>query len=136
MCYTYITFIGHSKGGEEAIANAVSTNSNAIVFDPATANLSKYNLDVNNYTGNVTSYVVEGEILDSLSIILGKNIGNEIVLKSPYNHDAPTLQWDPILLGAQEPAAQIGQFLGSLIANSINSNLEKHDINLIIQLLQ
>ena len=38
--------------------------------------------------------------------------------------------------GAQEPAAQVGQFLGGIVADFINSNLEKHDIDLIIKLLE
>ncbi|WP_080440633.1 hypothetical protein [Enterococcus faecium] len=37
--------IGHSKGGAEA-ANSVAINTNAIIFNPATVNLSAYELDL------------------------------------------------------------------------------------------
>ena len=131
-----ITFVGHSKGGAEAVANAVATNKNAIVFNPATAYLQSYDLPVDDYDGKITSYVVEGEILDTLSHLLGKNIGEEISLTSPYNHDAPNAQGNPAITGALDPWAQAGQYLGSLIANLINSNIEKHDISLIIKILE
>ncbi len=61
-----ITFIGHSKGGAEALAAAVATGKNAIVFNPAKPNLRDYNLSAGNYKGNATSYVVRGEILNNL----------------------------------------------------------------------
>lgn len=47
-----ITMIGHSKGGAEA-ANSVAINTNAIIFNPATVNLSAYELDSNTYTANM-----------------------------------------------------------------------------------
>ena len=59
-----IIFIGHSKGGAEAAANAVATNCNAIIFNPARANYKAYGLDREGYTGNITAFVVEGEPLD------------------------------------------------------------------------
>ena len=62
-----ITFVGHSKGGGEAMANAVATNRNAITFNPAKANLAIYSETKNarkSYTGTMTHYVVEGEILN------------------------------------------------------------------------
>ena len=62
-----ITFVGHSKGGGEAMANAVATNRNAITFNPAKANLAVYTETKNarkSYTGTMTHYVVEGEILN------------------------------------------------------------------------
>lgn len=58
-----ITFIGHSKGGAEAAAAAVATNRDAILFNPADANLKDYGLDGSNYTGNMVQYVVESEVL-------------------------------------------------------------------------
>ena len=61
-----ITFVGHSKGGAEALAAAVATGKNAIVFNPAKPNLKDYNLSACNYNGNATSYVVRGEILNNL----------------------------------------------------------------------
>jgi hypothetical protein len=59
-----ITFVGHSKGGAEAAANAIVTNKNAILFNPMIPNLVGCGIDSSAYTGEMTSYVVEGEILN------------------------------------------------------------------------
>ncbi len=61
-----ITFVGHSKGGAEAAANAFVTNKNAILFNPATLFPDAYNLDTSNYDADMTAYVVKGEILDDI----------------------------------------------------------------------
>ena len=61
-----ITFIGHSKGGAEALAAAVATGKNAIVFNPAIPNFAAYNLSADNYSGNAVSYIVKGEALNQL----------------------------------------------------------------------
>ena len=61
-----VTFVGHSKGGAEAVANAVATDMDAIVFNPATTSLTAYGLDANDYSGNIKVYVVEGEILNTI----------------------------------------------------------------------
>jgi len=63
---SHITFIGHSKGGAEAAANAVATNKDAILFNPATVNLSAYKLNGKNYSSNMTAYIVKGEILNNI----------------------------------------------------------------------
>nr|QGT51282.1 hypothetical protein Firmicute1046_3580 [uncultured Firmicutes bacterium] len=65
---TKITFVGHSKGGAEAAAAAVATNRDAVLFNPANTNLKDYDLDANNYTGNMVQYVVGNEILSSIGI--------------------------------------------------------------------
>ncbi len=128
-----ITFVGHSKGGAEAVANAVATNNDAIVFNPATAFLNKYDLPTEQYTGNVTSYVVQGEALDYLSGALGKNIGTEVPLyDTQNNYYAP--EWDPQLLGAQEPTAQLGQLIGNGV-NFVREKIGKHSMELVIELL-
>ena len=54
------------EGGAEAAANAVATNCNAIIFNPARANYEAYGLDRDGYTGNITAFVVEGEPLDAV----------------------------------------------------------------------
>lgn len=59
-----VTMVGHSKGGAEAIINAVATNKNAITFNPANPNLFQYGLSKEGYKGNVTNYVVVGDILN------------------------------------------------------------------------
>ena len=61
-----ITFVGHSKGGAEAILAAVATNKNAITFNSAKPNLDNYGLSTSTYTGNITSYVARGEILSAV----------------------------------------------------------------------
>ena len=63
-----ITFVGHSKGGGEALANAKATNRDAIVFNPSIPNYEFYGLGDEKYTAKATSYVVKGEILSSLYI--------------------------------------------------------------------
>ena len=62
----YITFVGHSKGGAEAAANAVATDKDAILINPATTNLSIYGLNAENYNANMKAYIVNGEILMEL----------------------------------------------------------------------
>ena len=121
-----MTFVGHSKGGAEAVANAVATNSNAIVFNPARAKFSEYDLSTENYKGSVTSYIVDGEILDTvsdgLSGILGENIGVEITLNASFNED--------VTLPQDGPGAQAGQALGKFILKCI-----KHSIGTVIDAL-
>ena len=77
----HITFIGHSKGGAEAAANAVATNKDAIVFNPATVNLSAYGLSSNTYSANMTTYVVEGEILNKVFGIISTPIDDYKTIK-------------------------------------------------------
>jgi len=87
--YSPLTFVGHSKGGAEASANAVATGKNAIVFNPAYANLSAYDLGNSNYTESLKSYVVKGDILDTVNsatrfIVSGKKIGTRHDLKQQH----------------------------------------------------
>ena len=77
---SHITFIGHSKGGAEAAANAVATNKNAILFNPATVNLSAYNLSSKNYSADMTVYIVEGEILNQIFGWMSEPIDNVVYL--------------------------------------------------------
>jgi RHS repeat-associated protein len=60
-----LTFVGHSKGGAEAAGNALATNRNAKIFNPAAINAKAYGLDSKNYTGNMTAFIVKGDILHS-----------------------------------------------------------------------
>lgn len=60
-----LTFVGHSKGGAEAAGNALATNRNAMLFNPAAINAKAYGLNSKNYTGSMTAYIVRGEILHS-----------------------------------------------------------------------
>lgn len=84
-----ITFIGHSKGGAEAAANAVATNRNAILFNPATVNLGAYGLNSSSYTGTMTAYIVKGEILNNIFGPISKPIGNAVYLPTQYPVNTP-----------------------------------------------
>ena len=84
-----ITFIGHSKGGAEAAANAVATNRNAILFNPAAAALKEYGLDANTYSADMTAYVVKGEPLNALNSLLGARVID--------NYETlPFYSWNPL----------------------------------------
>ena len=87
-----ITFVGHSKGGGEAMANAVATDRNAITFNPAKANLAVYSQTKNarkSYTGTMTHYVVEGEILNNK--FGNASIGTTVKLPTQVPIDSWTL---------------------------------------------
>lgn len=80
-----ITMVGHSKGGAEAIANAVANNKNCITFNTAIPYLGEYGLDQTYYSSwrTMDHYVVRGEILNYL---FGKpSIGKTIIL--PTQHE-------------------------------------------------
>ncbi len=83
-----ITFVGHSKGGAEAAANAVATNRDAILFNPATVNLRAYNIDKSEYNGKMTTYIVKGEILNRVFGAVSKPIDDVVYL--------PRQHWDSI----------------------------------------
>lgn len=84
----YTTFVGHSKGGAEAAANAIVTDRNAILFNPATLNPKAYDLDISEYTGETTAYIVKGEILDKVFGPISKPVGDRVYLPCQY--------WDSI----------------------------------------
>ena len=69
-----VTMVGHSKGGAEAIFNALLTDTNAITFNTATPNAGAY---FSNYRKTMTHYVVKGEALNEL-------LGTPIVGKVKY----------------------------------------------------
>ena len=79
-----ITMIGHSKGGAEAAANAVTTNMNAIIFNPASVNLNAYDLDASNYTGNMTAFIVRDEILNNIFGAISIPIDEVVYLDAQY----------------------------------------------------
>lgn len=79
-----IIFVGHSKGGAEAAANAVATGKKAILFNPATVNLGAYGLNSKDYDSDMTAYIVDGEILNNIFWIISEPIDKlEIVNKEP-----------------------------------------------------
>ena len=81
-----VTFVGHSKGGGEAITAAVYMDSNAITFNAANFDFHKY---VKGFgKGRIDNYYVEGEILESS--IGTAIIGNTHWLPTQY---APSFKW-------------------------------------------
>lgn len=82
--YNEITMVGHSKGGAEAAANAVATNKNSIIFNPATVNLEAYGLSSSNYSASMTSFIVQGEILNSAEGLFSNPIDKAVYL--PQQH--------------------------------------------------
>ncbi|EIW19148.1 DUF4280 domain-containing protein [Pelosinus fermentans] len=90
-----ITFVGHSKGGAEAAANAVETNKNAILFNPAAVNVDAYTPNGSNYSASMTAHIVDGEILHSAEGWFSKPIGSVEYLPAQY----PTNTWNPVTNG-------------------------------------
>ena len=81
-----VTFVGHSKGGGEAIAAADYMDCNAITFNAANFNFSKYVSGKGK--GSINNYYVEGEILEST--IGTASIGTTHWLPKQY---APGFNW-------------------------------------------
>ncbi|BDX40385.1 hypothetical protein Q3F63_06520 [Enterococcus faecium] len=79
--------IGHSKGGAEAAANAVATDTNAFLFNPATVNLSAYELNSSTYTADMIAYIVKGDALNNIFGGMSNPIGELIMLDR--QHDSP-----------------------------------------------
>lgn len=69
-----VTFVGHSKGGAEAIAAATKTGCDAVVFNPAWANLEDYGVSAEGYKGNIKAYIVKNEILHDVQKIVNGHV--------------------------------------------------------------
>jgi hypothetical protein len=80
-----VTMIGHSKGGAEAVANAVASNVNCIVFNPATTFLSSYGLSSKGYTANMLEVVVKGEALNIVEGWFSRPIDELVYLPAQYS---------------------------------------------------
>ncbi len=79
-----ITFVGHSKGGAEAASAAIATNKNAIIFNPATSNLSDYGLNASSYTADMTAYIVKGDIVNYFEGWFSNPVGKAVYLPQQY----------------------------------------------------
>ncbi|WP_197270656.1 hypothetical protein [Paenibacillus alvei] len=82
-----LTIQGHSKGGAEAAANAIVTNKNAILFNPAKLSTfvnTKVGLYYQVYTAKINAYVVNGEILNELFGAVDTPGGAVHYLRSQY----------------------------------------------------
>ncbi len=76
--------VGHSKVGAEAAANAVASNKNSIIFNPATVNLEAYGLSASNYSTSMTAFIVKGDILTDLERGFSKPIDKAVYLPQQY----------------------------------------------------
>ena len=83
-----VTFVGHSKGGAEAAANALRLNKNCIIFNPASVNANAYNLDITKYTASMTAFIVDGEILNMIFNAVSAPIDKRV--------DLIRYSWNPI----------------------------------------
>lgn len=117
-----ITFVGYSKGGAEAAANAVATNKNCILFNPATVNLSAYGLSEDNYHASMTAYIVEGEILSLTMGWMSKPIDNVVYLPSQYK--ANYGEWYEVWKNAKERI------------NSLDYPIQNHLMDAVIKALK
>ena len=115
-----VTFVGHSKGGAEAAANAVATNKNAILFNPATVNLQAYDLDSSTYSAEMTAYIVEGDILNLLFAPISSPIDNVIYLPQQYEFSYKMNIWSAY----------------NNIKNNIKNSIKNHDTPAIRQALK
>ncbi len=77
-----ITFVGHSKGGAEALANGIATNRNVMTFNAASANLSAYKLGdkFKTYTAKKTTYIVMGDVLNNIFGSISTPLGEVIYI--------------------------------------------------------
>ena len=112
-----ITFIGHSKGGAEAAANAVATNKDCIIFNPATVSLSAYGLSSDNYTSNMTAYIVKGEFLNNAFGFVSSPIDDVEYLREPL--------WRSMMISTS------GNWLLKLA-----DSFDKHSLETVIELLK
>jgi len=99
-----VTMVGHSKGGAEAIANAVATDTSAITFNTMSPNLRAYfkRFEICDYSEklaegivSMTHYVVRGDILN---VIFGEpSIGNMHYLPQQNENNPYVPFFDAIL---------------------------------------
>ncbi|KJB84891.1 hypothetical protein AZ66_28070, partial [Paenibacillus sp. E194] len=82
-----VTMVGHSKGGAEAAANAIVTNKNAILFNPAKLSINintKVGLHYQVYTAKINAYVVNGDILNEMFGKVATPGGEVYYLRNQY----------------------------------------------------
>lgn len=118
-----ITFIGHSKGGAEAAANAVATNKNCILFNPAGVYLSGYGLSEKNYHAAMTAYIVKGEIL---SVTMGWSntpIGHVVYLPSQYKSNYG--KWYDFIGNAKESVVSLQNPIKNHLMDAVKKALRQ-----------
>ena len=93
-----VTMVGHSKGGAEAVINAIAADTNCITFNSMTPNLNAYSIETpegvriklsekaKSHLGSLTHYVVKGDPLNS---IFGEVPVGETRYLSATTHGSP-----------------------------------------------
>jgi hypothetical protein len=80
-----VTAVGHSKSGPEMAMAAVKNNINAILFNPAHGSyfMNGRYLDKKKYTKSIDTYIVKGEVLNSIENIATKPLGTNVQYLNP-----------------------------------------------------
>ncbi len=127
----HITFVGHSKGGAEATMNALATNKDAIVFNPAKPNYAAYGISPVGYDKNVTSYIISGEALSLAYAGIGM-----LPLLSAEASMTPWL-FDDFLTSTVPTLVHSSPRIGNIIPlkNPDGSIIEDHSMESIIKAL-
>ena len=102
-----LTFVGHSKGGAEAAGNALATNRNALLYNPAAINADAYGLDTKKYTGadknGMTAYIVKGDMLNSfINQFFAKPIDKAVYLPTQSSNPVTNHLIDSMIKAIQE----------------------------------
>ena len=115
--------VGYSKGGAEAAANAVATGKDAILFNPASAAFGHYKLDETKYEGNMVSYIIDGEILNSIFKDLDRTPGEKIFLRTK-NENYESIKK---LLAHINPSFALGIGFGTSVSSIFKHGLSNFD---------
>ena len=138
----HVTFVGHSKGGAEAISNALATDKDAITFNSARPNYKAYGLDNEGYNGTITPFVVQGEILSSVyeslpsSVLLFERVtmfgglmqnclAKIIVMLTPAVYQSPMIS-EPIMLPRQDGNDVANHLMPAVIEAMKEKNYDKY----------
>jgi len=102
-----LTFVGHSKGGAEAAGNALATNRNALLYNPAAINAKAYGLDAKSYTGadknGMTAFVVKGDMLNRfINQFFAKPIDKAVYLPQQSENPVTNHLIDTMIKALQE----------------------------------
>jgi len=75
-----LTFVGHSWAGLLAAANSLVTGDDAVTFNAAGLSAkTKTTFELNNTTGTIKAFVVEGEVVDRMQSIIGLKADGNII---------------------------------------------------------
>jgi len=127
----HITFVGYSKGGAEAAANAVATGKDAILFNPASPILDEYNLNFDNYKAKMISYIIDGEVLSETIAKKWDVPGEKRFLGKEYNLiDSIYNDYEKYRLGfnSKNIWENTKEFLKNL-KNEIGHSIDLHSLN-------